>query len=60
MTVAELIEQLRKYPSDAEVVYSDGMGFSTDVTDVDFGRGYTIFGYDSKKEVTISWEVLDD
>lgn len=54
MTVAELIEQLQKYPNDAEVVYSDGMGFSTDVTDVDFGRGYTIFGYDSKKAVTIS------
>ena len=32
MTVAELIEQLQKYPSDAEIVYNDSMGFFTDVT----------------------------
>ena len=55
MTVAELIEQLQTYPSDTEVVYSDGMGFTTDVTNVDFGREHTIFGYgyNSKKVVTI-------
>ena len=54
MTVFELIEQLQKYPSETEVVYADGMGFRTDITDVDIGNEYTIFGYSSKKIVTIS------
>ena len=53
MTVAELIDQLQKYPSEVEVVYSDGMCFTTDITDVEFGLEHTIFGYSSKKVVTI-------
>ena len=54
MTVAELIEQLQKYPSDAKVVYSSGdMGLSEDVTYVDIGLERSIFGYGSKKEVKI-------
>ena len=54
MTVAELIEQLQKYPSDTEVVYCTGdMGLTTEVTSVEFGRESTIFGYSSKEVVTI-------
>lgn len=53
MTVSEMIEQLQKYPSETEVVYADGMGFGTDVTNVDIGFECTIFGYGSKKVVTI-------
>lgn len=54
MTVAELIEQLQKYPSDTEVVYCTGdIGLTTEVTSIEFGCESTIFGYGSKKVVTI-------
>ena len=54
MTVAELIEQLQKYPSDTEVVYYyDGSAFPTDVPFVDSVSEHSIFGYDSKKLVKI-------
>lgn len=53
MIVAELIEQLQKYPSDAEIVYSDGMGIFTDVTGTDIGFEYSIFDYSRKIIVKI-------
>ena len=54
MTVAELIEQLQKYPGETEVVYCTGdMGLTEDVTYVDIGLERSIFGYGSKKVVTI-------
>ena len=38
MTVAELIEQLQKYPGETRVVYSSGdMGLAEDVTYADIG-----------------------
>ena len=52
MTVAELIERLQKYPSDTEVVHVDG-NYSDDVTDVDIGLEYSIFGYCGEKVVRI-------
>ena len=48
------------FNGEVEVVYSDGMCFTTDITDVEFGLEHTIFGYSSKKVVTIYWEVTDD
>ena len=61
MTVAELIEQLQKYPGETKVVYSSGdMGLSEDVTSADIGLEYSIFGYGSKQEVTIHWEVENE
>ena len=59
MTVAELIEQLQKYPSEMKVVHVDG-NYSDDVTDVDIWFECNIFGYDSKKVVAIHCEVSDD
>ena len=59
MTVAELIEQLQKYPSETKVVHVDG-NYSDDVTDVDILFECNIFGYDSKKVVAIHCEVVDD
>ena len=59
MTVAELIEQLQKYPSDTKVVHVDG-NYSDDVTDVDIWFECNILGYDSKKVVAIHCEALDD
>lgn len=59
MTVAELIEQLQKYPSETKVVHVDG-NYSDDVTDVDIWFECNIFGYDSKKVVAIHCEVSDD
>ena len=54
MTVAELIEQLQKYPGETKVVYSSGdMGLTEDVTSADIGVERSIFGYGSEKEVTI-------
>lgn len=53
MTVAELIEQLQKYPSDAEVVYSDSMGIFTDVTGADTEVEYSIFDFSRKIIVKI-------
>ena len=56
MTVAELIEQLQKYPSETKVVHVDG-NYSDDVTDVDIWFECNILGYDSKKVVAIHCEV---
>ena len=54
MTVAELIEQLQKYPCETKVVYSSGdMGLAEDVTYADIGLECSIFGYGSEKVVTI-------
>ena len=54
MTVAELIEQLQKYPGETKVVYSSGdMGLAEDVTSADIGLECSIFGYGSEQVVTI-------
>ena len=59
MTVAELIEQLQKYPGETKVVRVDG-NYSDDVTDVDILIECNIFGHDSKKVVAIHCEVVDE
>lgn len=59
MTVSELVEQLQKYPSEMKVVNIDG-NYSEDVTDVDIGLEYSIFGYGGEKVVRIHCEVSND